>query len=31
MCVPGFNLVGLTVPEKSDEKFQCLKIGEKEK
>ena len=30
--VSSFNLLGLTVPEKSVTKnFQCLKIGEKEK
>ena len=32
MCVPSFNLLGLTVPEESvTKKFQSLKIGEKEK
>ena len=29
MCVPSFNLLGLTVPEKSDEKFHCWKFERK--
>ena len=32
MSVPSFKLLGLTVPDKNfNEKFQSLKIGEKEK
>ena len=29
MCVPSFNLLGLTVTEKSVKKSLCLKIGER--
>ena len=31
MCVASFNFLGHRVSEKSNEKFKCLKTGEKEK
>ena len=31
LCVPIFSLLGLIVPKKSDEKFQCWKLERKKK